>query len=157
MLDEMYDHTVFDEYLTEPQRVDSLRHTSIEKEFIKVFELLKNINKDTSAADKNMLVFNVISIIKETYMENIRVTDIGRQLHVSSTYLSQMFKRKTGKSIIQYLINHRIEQAKSLLVSANDPVTAIAAKSGFQDVRHFSKTFLKATGLTPREFRKQTQ
>lgn len=90
-------------------------------------------------------------------MENITVNLIASSLNISNSYLSQIFKKEIGTSIIKYIINYRVEKAKELLSSSDELIYNIAEKVGFCDEKHFSKTFKKITGLTPMQYKKQNE
>ena len=155
-LDELFGHIVSERSATVIM-ADMLRYTSIEQECAGIINLLETLYNRKHETSKGSFVYDTIAIIKKSYMEDIHVSDIAVQLHVSSTYLSKIFKGKTGQSVIKFLINYRVDQAKKMLVSTNDSITIVALKSGFQDARHFSKTFSRIVGMSPREYRKNTQ
>ncbi len=106
-------------------------------------------------ADQNSLVLKAVDYITANYNSDISVTDIANALYINNVYLSQIFKKKMGVSVIKYLINYRIEQAKKLLVETDDLIYIISEAVGFHEFRHFSKTFKKITGLSPAQYRKQ--
>ena len=54
---------------------------------------------------------------------------------------------------MRHLESQRIEAAKALLLTSNDPVYAIAGKVGFENPFHFSSRFRRRVGMSPREFR----
>lgn len=106
---------------------------------------------------KNSIVIQVLNFIHIHYMENITVNLIASSLNISNSYLSQIFKKEIGTSIIKYIINYRVEKAKELLSSSDELIYNIAEKVGFCDEKHFSKTFKKITGLTPMQYKKQNE
>jgi two-component system response regulator YesN len=76
-------------------------------------------------------------------------------VHLSKNYFSFLFKKQTGLTFIDYLIELRIREAKRLLVQNEKRIYEVAALSGFKDVKYFGKMFKKGTGLTPLEYRKK--
>jgi len=99
---------------------------------------------------------NVVSnIIRNSFMESIRVEKIAEKLHINRSYLSSIYKRYTGKSIKQYLTSYRIEQSKVLLRNEQKSVADIANSVGFDDPLHFSRVFKKQTNFSPSEYRKR--
>lgn len=79
--------------------------------------------------------------------------DIAEHFYYHPYYLSQLFKSITGVSLYQYLINYRINVAKSHLVSTAFTVDEIAWKTGFCSTSHFIKTFRLKIGQTPLKYR----
>lgn len=137
---------------------DRLRHSSIEEEYEALSRIIQAVRikqNGVRQARTGTLLNSAIDYINAHYQENITISAIAEKLYVSETYLSRIFKNSLNISIIQYLIHYRIKHAKVLLERTDYPVYMVAAKSGFRDVRNFSKTFKKQTGLTPTEFRKQ--
>ncbi|WP_312889819.1 helix-turn-helix domain-containing protein [Pelorhabdus rhamnosifermentans] len=134
-----------------------LLFTSIEQECHKFIESLDSLRFELSnkLTVTNSIVMEAIEFIHAHYMENITLNEISAKLNVSHSYLSQIVKKELGISIIKYIIAYRIENAKTFLSSSNEPIYTIAAKVGFFEERHFSKTFKKITGLTPTQYKKK--
>jgi AraC-like DNA-binding protein len=73
---------------------------------------------------------------------------------MGTTLFNEKVKNYTGFTPINYLINIRISEAIKLLKKKGVSITDIALDTGFYSSQHFSTTFKKLTGYTPREFRK---
>ena len=76
----------------------------------------------------------------------------GRQ-GVSAGYLATVFKKETGKTILEYIKDKRMEHAMYLLGTTRLQVQTVALHCGIMDVQYFSKAFKMATGKTPKEYR----
>ncbi|MDF2672926.1 MAG: two component transcriptional regulator, AraC family [Clostridiales bacterium] len=92
--------------------------------------------------------------IEEHYAEEISLEIVSREIHLSSAYLSTIFRKETGLNFSEYLINCRIEAAKVLLKKTNKSMNEISESIGYSDVKYFSKLFNKVVGLKPSEYRK---
>ncbi|MDR1558127.1 MAG: helix-turn-helix transcriptional regulator [Clostridiales bacterium] len=156
VLDEKYGDLAIDYASRLQHNIDFLRYTSIEHEYGSIIGILEELARKKNETNKNTLVFEAFTYIKKHYTEDIKVQDIASHLHVNGNYLSQLFKRITGQSIINYLISYRLERAKQLLMNTNNPIANVALLSGFQNPRHFSKTFSKTIGISPKDYRKST-
>lgn len=95
-----------------------------------------------------------IEYIQAHLSEDISLSDIANELGMSQYYFCRLFKRSTGVSPHQYLIQQRVEQAKRLLKQTERTVTAIALDCGFANQSHFAKYFRQYTGMNPNQFRK---
>lgn len=82
---------------------------------------------------------------------------IASELCVGRAQLNRKLKAITGLTTKDYILQLRISQAKSLLLDSNLTVSEIAYRCGMDDPKYFSTLFRKATGLTPKAFRSQSQ
>ena len=113
---------------------------------------------ETCIAKKANQEYRPIRLIKqfvqEHYAEPITLEDIARVVHFNPVYISTVFKKETGMSFSGYLTDVRLEEAKKLLKTTSLNVAEVARTVGYNDVRHFSKLFIKTVGIKPVEFRK---
>ena len=82
------------------------------------------------------------------------VEEMAAVAGMGTTLFNDRFKNYTGFTPLSYLINIRIAEAIKLLKRKEVSITDIALDTGFYSSQHFSTTFKKLTGYTPREFRK---
>jgi AraC-like DNA-binding protein len=102
-------------------------------------------------------VQNVISYIERFYMEEITLDLLQDKLHINKFYMSKVFKDLTGKTIMKYLYNRRVNQAKVLFQEHQHlSVTETCFSVGFKHASHFTKVFKQVAGTTPELYRKQT-
>lgn len=120
--------------------------------------LLKDIKSidiiEDGTEDKNHKIQRAIEYINENYNSNINMALVSNEVSMNYTFFSETFKEITGESFVDYLKNIRINMAKKLLRSSNMPITKVSLEVGFNDDKHFSKTFKVITGVTPSEYRK---
>jgi len=96
-----------------------------------------------------------ICFMHENLSSRLSVTDIAARVHVSPSRLSHLFKAETGTSIMSYLVRARIDEAKRLLASPGGNVNQVAEQVGFADPAHFSRSFKRAEGLSPSDYRRR--
>lgn len=87
--------------------------------------------------------------IQQHYREQVTLDFLAEQFNYSSRHLSMQFKRKTGHSPIDYLIQTRLTAARNLLMRSDATLREIAAEVGYADVYYFSRIFKKHVGLSP--------
>ncbi|MDD3204679.1 MAG: response regulator [Lachnospiraceae bacterium] len=92
--------------------------------------------------------------IQNHFKEQITLEEVSDAVGLSAGYFSVLFKKETGEGFAKYLINIRVEQAKILLRESNVSVADICKSVGYNDLKHFTHTFDKATGLKPGAYRK---
>lgn len=103
---------------------------------------------------RERLVYKILDYLNEHYAENLTLDKISEQFYISKSNLSHYFKKETGLSPIQYIMQRRIGEAQSLLVETSSEIQDIGDKLSFTDTAHFSKMFKKYVGVTPNEYRK---
>lgn len=96
----------------------------------------------------------IISYMEEHFAEKVSLEQLAGEAQCNPQYLCHFFKEIAGVSPIQYLINYRIEQAREMLADTTKTVLEVSLDCGFENVSYFIRQFKKATGGTPREFRR---
>jgi AraC-like DNA-binding protein len=79
---------------------------------------------------------------------------ISQKLNHDYTYVANLFSEATGTTIEHYIIDHKIERVKELLLYDQLNLTEISFKLNYSSVAHLSNQFKKVTGLTPSYFKK---
>jgi AraC-like DNA-binding protein len=93
--------------------------------------------------------------IKKNLGCHLRLSDIAQAMCISSNHLNMIFKAQTGKTIIQYHEECRLNAARELISQTKTNINEISASLGYYDQYHFSKAFKKAFGLSPSAYRSQ--
>ncbi len=101
------------------------------------------------------VILKAVCFIEENYSKDINMATISNHVSVNYTVFSESFKEETGINFNSFLKRFRIEKSKELIVTGNDKIIDIAKAVGFQDEKHFSKTFNTITGMSPTDFRKK--
>lgn len=100
-------------------------------------------------------IMSVVKYIDENYMCDIRMESIFKLVPLSRRSVEMRFKKATGMSIYQYLLNTRIEHFAYLLTTTDKPYIDLAYEVGFRDFANVTRTFRKYKGCTPLEHRKK--
>lgn len=118
-----------------------------------VHEIFALNSRDDS---NSSVVLRVIRLIQQEYGDkDLSVKQLAENVYLTPTYLSGLFKRKTGKTIWEYLTSVRIERAKELLRNPRFKLYHISKQVGYEDANYFAKIFKKQTGVTPSEYREK--
>ena len=94
----------------------------------------------------------ISNYIKKHINERITLEKLETVFGISKYEISRNFKKYCGSSFVEYLNTIRINQACSLLTNTKASVNDIAESVGFDNLPHFSKTFKKYTGMSPKQF-----
>lgn len=95
----------------------------------------------------------IVKYLSENITSNISLDKLAEHFHFGKTYLCVQFKKKTGKSIIDYFLDIKISKSKTLLRETKDTIAQISDMLGFGSPEYFSRIFKKRTGYSPTEFR----
>ena len=99
---------------------------------------------------------DVTAVLKENIYSALTIDEICAKTNYSKAYLFRIFKAKTGKTIMAYFIELKINQAKQLLRENELSVREISEKLAFTTPDYFTKTFKRVTGLTPLSYKKRS-
>ncbi|MCZ8514255.1 helix-turn-helix domain-containing protein [Paenibacillus filicis] len=98
----------------------------------------------------------IMQYISQHYGEyDFSVQKIADHFSLSLSYLSRYFKEQTGRTVMDYMNEIRIDQAKRLLRMNDGSVKDIVQQIGYYDVSSFIRKFKQSVGVTPGEYRKQ--
>ena len=103
---------------------------------------------------KRSLIDQAKEYVHNNYQEeSLGLDDICRELGVSNSYFSSIFKKETGKSFVGYLTGYRMEKAARMLVETNEKSYMIAKSVGYTDPNYFSYVFKRQYGVSPSKYR----
>jgi len=100
------------------------------------------------------IYIDIMRYIDNHYTDlDLNITTIADEFHFTPPYLSKKFKDSTGISIIDYIYQVRIIQAKKMIKETNLKISDIAQKVGFTDSNAFIRIFKRLEGITPGAFK----
>lgn len=105
----------------------------------------------------NLLVQKAIRYVEVHYGGRITLKDMSEELHLSPNYLCELFKRHTGKNLMEYVTEYRMKKGKTYLGNVEYKVSDVALMVGYKEAKYFSSTFKKTYGMTPLEYRNKRQ
>ena len=103
--------------------------------------------------EKNDVVEAAKKYMSKNLNKNITLNDISEQFFINPYYFSQLFKKRTGESYLNYLTGLRIKRAQKLLESTDLKVYEICEMIGYTNINHFNKVFERMVGVKPREYK----
>jgi AraC-like DNA-binding protein len=108
---------------------------------------------------KGILIERIKGVIVEMvhYAEELPKTNfsdyLSAKLHHDYTYMANLFSEVQGTTIEQFIISHKVERIKELIIYGELNITEIAYKMNYSSVAHLSNQFKKVTGLSPSHFK----
>ncbi len=91
--------------------------------------------------------------IRQNYRDKLTIDDIAQEVYLSPCYVSRIFKQSLGCTLMEYLTQVRVEEAKTRLKNPKYNVMQAAEESGFEDPGYFTRVFKKLEGITPSRFK----
>jgi len=113
-------------------------------------EQYRSINEPVT----NDPVGRVINLMLENLNKKLTLSQLAKEVHLSVSYFSRMFLRRTGFSPIDYFNQLKIQKSCRLLDSKELSIADVAREVGFEDQFYFSRLFKKVMNHSPREYRK---
>lgn len=125
---------------------------ALEKE---IFSVYSDFVIYYSEVTDNYTLNRILKHIHMNIESYISLKTISEELNLSKPYISLVFKEHMGLTVMDYIMNLKINRAKTLLSTNTQSIMEISELLGFHDSSHFGKAFKKITGVTPREYRKR--
>lgn len=95
--------------------------------------------------------------IDQNFNQDVTLEQVAKYVHLSPAYFSEVFKKATRMSFIDYKTARKIETAKKLLTTTHLTINEISNKIGYEDPKYFSKLFKRMTETTPYEYREKNK
>lgn len=149
LLGEIYRHAASEVYVSDLQLYEYLVHlmTMLCEE-----NRTQELETETENGVRDMTP--VKQYLEQHYQEKISLDLLAEQFYVNKFYMTRIFKKQFGDSIVNYLTHIRITRAKQLLRFTDLSIEKIGQECGLNDVNYFARVFRKVEGTSPGEFRK---
>lgn len=141
--------------------VDFYEHDGLETPFensmriYRLFDLL--LSPTPQEKEAGGPIQDAIQYIRANVGKPITLDELARVAKLSPYYFSHSFKRQSGFSPMEYVINTRVDRAKILLARTSKPVEEIAYEVGYSSSSSFINLFVKREGISPARYRKESR
>lgn len=126
----------------------------LQKWLLKFCCMLHDDMADARYHSKKSLIGRAKEYVHDNYQqEDLGLDDICKELGVSNSYFSSMFKKETGNSFVGYLTEYRMDKAARMLVETAEKSYMIAKSVGYSDPNYFSYVFKRQFGVSPSKYR----
>lgn len=123
------------------------------KYYMQFFLNLTNMIKPNSVYAIDDVIEKIQIYIRRNYQKELSQEYLSSLFYINRSYLSTLFKERTGQKFVDYLNNVRIAKSKELLTQTDKKMYQIAKSVGYDNVKYFFRIFKKFTGMTPEEYR----
>lgn len=121
-----------------------------------IVELHERIHSEDDT-NSNKKLKAAVEYIEANYDKDLNMAVVSNYISMNYSMLSFLFKQYTGKNFVNYLKDIRMKEAKKLLASTDLKIIEISQKVGYENEKHFMKTFKTECGVSPSEYRKNMQ
>lgn len=104
-------------------------------------------------AVSDIKISDVARYISENFQSKISLDDLSSRFFINKYYLCHKFKKLTGQTIVEFINEKRLVEARRLLISSGHTVLDISQAVGFESVNHFNTLFKRKFGLTPLSYK----
>ncbi|MEK5418542.1 helix-turn-helix domain-containing protein [Paenibacillus sp. FSL L8-0708] len=111
-----------------------------------------NITKTTL---KEKVVHEIKAYLESHYHENIQLDQLAERFDLNSSYVSNLYSRSTGQTILEYVTWLRIRKAKKMLWESSFKISKTSSNVGYDNQRYFCQVFKKHVGASPGQYRKE--
>ncbi len=127
----------------------------LEKYYTQFFLNITNMIRPQSIYAIDDVIEKIKIYMQRNIQKNLTQEFISSLFFINRSYLSTLFKERTGKKFVNYLNELRIQSAQQQLIHTNRKMYQIARSTGYENVKYFFRVFKKHTGLTPEQYRRQ--
>lgn len=133
------------------------RLSELKNYYLQFFQNMAEMLKSESIYALDDTVEKIKLYMQNNYHKNITQDFIASLFYLNRSYLSTVFRQKTGTKFIDYLNEVRIEKAKEMLSGSNRKIYQISKLVGYDNPKYFFRIFKKMTRMTPDQYRQKTQ
>ena len=130
---------------------------AFEKWLFNVIKCLEANEKISEKHDKNPMITQVEAFILDNVEERITREQIAAHVNFSADYVARIFKKETGISISEYMMECKISRAKELIEQDEQKIGDIAIALGYNSFSYFSEVFKKITGVLPKDYKRTSR
>ena len=105
--------------------------------------------------DTAQTIRKVRSYLDQNYARRISLDKLGDMFYISPFYLTRQFKKYTGYTVKQYILDLQMGEAENLLLFSDLSIKEIASRCGYENLQYFYTLFKKYAHCTPVEYRRQ--
>lgn len=124
--------------------------------FRELLQTMLELTEDRQA-DASALIRQIRNLVEKEYMRDVSLDYVAAQVNLTPAYVSYIFKKETGKTLIKYITDIRMEKARELLMGGRQKIVQVAKACGYENQSYFNRAFKNYYGLTPKQFKEREQ
>jgi AraC family transcriptional regulator, transcriptional activator of pobA len=137
---------------SEGHRQAALAHLTLL--LIELARLARDVVADLRRSGEPLLA-DVFAVIDRRHGEPLSLRDVAGEVGMTPGHLTTVVRRRTGRTVVEWITERRMAEARALLAETDLPVAEVARRVGVADPGYFTRLFGRTHGSSPREWRKQ--
>ncbi|SDW76709.1 response regulator [Paenibacillus sp. CF384] len=121
-----------------------------------VERLVPSQGDGSNAEPSSKFITTIKKLIEKDYSQDLSLESIAEHVHLTPSYLSFLFKKETGRSLVRYITHVRMEKAVELLTNTNMKIIDISESLGFSNSSYFIQIFRNHHGVSPAKYRESS-
>lgn len=135
---------------TDGYRQAALAHLTLL--LVDVTRLATDVVADLRRSNETRLA-DVFDVIERRYTEPLSLRDVAKAIGMTPGHLTTLVRRRTGRTVVDWITERRMTQARHLLATTDAPISEIARRVGIPDAGYFARLFRHGNGMTARAWR----
>lgn len=137
---------------------EALFSTGNSKELLRIYKdamdkIFLLVQRD--GIDETRVIAKIKNLVGKEYSKDISLNDVAEEVNLTPSYVSYIFKKETGQSLVKYITDVRMSKAKKLLEESDLKVLQIAKRCGYENQSYFNRLFKNYYGTTPKQLREK--
>jgi AraC family transcriptional regulator, transcriptional activator of pobA len=120
---------------------------------VDVARLATDVVGDLRRSNETLLA-EVFDVIQQRFAEPLSLRDVAKSVGMTPGHLTTLVRRRTGRTVVDWIIEQRMVEARRLLAETDLPIGEIARRVGLTDAGYFARVFRNSNGMTPRDWRR---
>lgn len=120
---------------------------------VDIARLATDVVGDLRRSNETLLA-EVFDVIQQRFATPLSLREVAERVGMTPGYLTTVVRRRTGRTVLDWITEHRMAQARRLLTETDLPVREVGRRVGLSDPAYFTRVFRASNGVTPREWRR---
>lgn len=105
--------------------------------------------------DDSRIIHKIKNLVEKDYAKDISLNYVAENVNLTPAYISYIFKKETGQTLVKYITDVKMMKAKIMLEEGTLKIVQIAKACGYENQSYFNRLFKNYYGITPKQLREK--